>query len=60
MQQVINEIALLAKDYKYILLNGDLGAGKTTFSKELVAKLGIDEIVTSPTFSIHNTYRGNG
>ncbi len=39
-----------------VLLNGDLGAGKTTFTKGLAAALGIDDEVTSPTFTIMNVY----
>lgn len=39
-----------------ILLNGDLGAGKTTFTKGLAKALGVLEEVTSPTFTILNTY----
>ncbi len=39
-----------------ILLNGDLGAGKTTFTKGLAKALGVEEEVTSPTFTILNTY----
>lgn len=39
-----------------ILLNGDLGAGKTTFTKGLAKALGIAEEVTSPTFTILNVY----
>ena len=39
-----------------ILLNGDLGAGKTTFVKEVVAALGSNDLVTSPTFTLLNTY----
>lgn len=37
-------------------LNGDLGVGKTAFSKGFAAGLGVDEHVTSPTFTIINTY----
>ncbi|HEY1037621.1 MAG TPA: tRNA (adenosine(37)-N6)-threonylcarbamoyltransferase complex ATPase subunit type 1 TsaE [Candidatus Paceibacterota bacterium] len=37
-------------------LNGDLGAGKTTFSKEIARQLGVTETVTSPTFVIQKTY----
>lgn len=40
-----------------ILLNGDLGSGKTTFVKSLVKALGSDEVVTSPTFTLLNTYQ---
>lgn len=37
-------------------LTGDLGAGKTQFSKGLANKLGIKGIVKSPTFTILNEY----
>ncbi len=39
-----------------VALNGDLGAGKTHFSKGLVAGLGAAESVTSPTFSLVQEY----
>ena len=41
-----------------ILLNGDLGAGKTTFTKGLASALGVKENVTSPTFTIMKEYVG--
>lgn len=42
---------------KVILLEGDLGAGKTTFTKELASVIGIDkEKVTSPTFTLKKEY----
>ena len=37
-------------------LSGDLGAGKTTFSKEIAKLLGVEETVTSPTFGIQKQY----
>ena len=42
-----------------ILLNGNLGAGKTTFTKGIALALGITEPITSPTFTILNEYEGN-
>lgn len=39
-----------------ILLNGDLGAGKTTFTKGLVEGLGGKKTVVSPTFTIMHAY----
>ncbi len=39
-----------------IILRGDLAAGKTTFVKRAVKYLGIDDEVTSPTFSLQHCY----
>jgi tRNA threonylcarbamoyladenosine biosynthesis protein TsaE len=39
-----------------VLLRGDLASGKTTLVKNFVASLDIDEIVTSPTFSVQSIY----
>jgi len=44
------------KDKKVVAFSGNLGAGKTTFIKELCKQLGVKENVTSPTFSIINQY----
>lgn len=41
-----------------VLLSGDLGAGKTTFTKGIAISLGISEPVTSPTFTIIKEYEG--
>lgn len=41
-----------------LTLEGDLGAGKTTFVKGLAKAWSIQESVTSPTFNIYNLYQG--
>lgn len=41
-----------------ILLCGELGAGKTHFVKGLARALEIDDVITSPTFALHNAYCG--
>ncbi len=40
----------------FIALTGDLGAGKTHFVQGLAEGLGIEDVVTSPTFNIMNYY----
>ena len=41
-----------------ISLEGDLGAGKTAFTKALAAAMGIQAEVTSPTYAYMNDYEG--
>lgn len=41
-----------------ICLNGELGSGKTVFTKGIANALGIDEPITSPTFTIIKEYDG--
>ncbi|CAM5283034.1 tRNA threonylcarbamoyladenosine biosynthesis protein TsaE OS=Lysinibacillus sphaericus OX=1421 GN=tsaE PE=3 SV=1 [Lysinibacillus sphaericus] len=47
---------LMAQDT--ITLEGDLGAGKTTFTKALAKGLGVTRTVNSPTFTIVKQYEG--
>ena len=35
---------------------GEMGAGKTTFIKALCEELGVEDVITSPTFAIVNEY----
>lgn len=42
--------------YNILLLKGNLGAGKTTFTKSLVKALGSDDNVDSPTYALVNEY----
>ena len=39
-----------------MLLHGDLGAGKTTLAKGIASALGIEDVVSSPSFSLVNEY----
>ena len=59
-----SETELLAQNFEsekfpnmVICLNGDLGSGKTVFAKGFALSLGIDEVITSPTFTIMNDYK---
>lgn len=51
-------LAGLAQPGDLLLLVGDLGAGKTTFTQGYAAALGIGEPVTSPTFTLAREYHG--
>ncbi|KPV55746.1 hydrolase [Paenibacillus sp. A3] len=42
-----------------ITLDGDLGAGKTTFSQAVAKAIGVKDIVNSPTFTIIKEYEGS-
>lgn len=42
-----------------VCLTGDLGAGKTALTKSIAASIGIEDYVTSPTFTIVNQYYGD-
>lgn len=41
-----------------VLLSGDLGAGKTTFTQFVFRALGVKDVVNSPTFAILKSYKG--
>jgi len=45
---------------KIFAFYGEMGAGKTTFIKEICKQLGVNDNTSSPTFSIINEYIGNG
>lgn len=52
------EIGLLLKeeDHVVILLDGDLGAGKTTLTQGIARGVGIEQIVNSPTYTLLKKY----
>lgn len=59
LSKVTEELISLMDKYKIFLLKGDLGAGKTTLVKRWMKDLGINDDVSSPTFSIINEYRSD-
>lgn len=56
VEQILDHIG---RDPQLVLLQGDLGAGKTTLTREFCRQLGCSDEATSPTFSLINVYRGS-
>jgi len=56
--QFSKELAQMLQPGDVITLEGDLGAGKTTFTKGLAVGLDINKNVSSPTFTIIKEYNG--
>ena len=58
-EQLAYDFANLLNGGEVVTLSGDLGAGKTTFTQFLAKAFGIKEAVTSPTFTLMNSYDGD-
>jgi|SRR5690554_183490 len=56
LPKIIPEIWEIIKDEKFILLEGEMGAGKTTLIAHLAQYLNIDGAVQSPTYALINEY----
>jgi len=54
------EIARALRPGDVVLVQGELGAGKTTLVRGAARELGVRQPVTSPTFTIGNRYAGDG
>ncbi|MDE6195428.1 MAG: tRNA (adenosine(37)-N6)-threonylcarbamoyltransferase complex ATPase subunit type 1 TsaE [Erysipelotrichaceae bacterium] len=57
-KQLAEKLALFIKPGYLITMLGDLGAGKTTFTKYLGQALGVKKTINSPTFTILKEYQG--
>ena len=52
------KLGKLLKEGDVVLLDGDLSAGKTTFTKGIGLALGVKRVINSPTFTIVKEYQG--
>jgi len=56
LNAVAKELLAFAKGDKFFIFEGEMAAGKTTFIKSFCEVLGVEDVVSSPTFSIVNEY----
>lgn len=57
--EIAKELGQRAKNGQIYCLVGELGVGKTVFTKGFALGIGINEPITSPTFTIIQEYQGN-
>ena len=60
LEKAALQISSFAAEERIFIFEGEMGAGKTTLIKVLARVMGVQEVVTSPTFSIVNEYEANG
>ncbi|AGZ24806.1 MULTISPECIES: tRNA (adenosine(37)-N6)-threonylcarbamoyltransferase complex ATPase subunit type 1 TsaE [Staphylococcus] len=58
MKHFATRLVALVQPGDLVLLNGDLGAGKTTFTQFIGEALGVKRTINSPTFNIIKSYKG--
>ena len=59
INEAAREFIAAMGDNTVFALYGKMGAGKTTFVKALCQELGVEDVVTSPTFAVINEYRSD-
>lgn len=57
LNYVAQELLAFAQQQKFFIFEGEMAAGKTTFIKAFCEVIGVEDVVSSPTFSIVNEYR---
>jgi len=65
LEDHIDVCKTIAKEYSrtpfaLLLLQGTLGAGKTTFAKCFLEQMGVKEVIQSPTYTVMRSYEGAG
>ena len=59
IHEAAREFIAAMGDNTVFALYGKMGAGNTTFVKALCQELGVEDVVTSPTFAVINEYRSD-
>ena len=59
IHEAAREFIAAMGDNTVFALYGKMGAGKTTFIKALCQELGVEDVVTSPTFAVINEFRSD-
>jgi len=57
IDRAAREFLALLGDRKTVAFHGEMGAGKTTFIHALCKVMGVEDVTSSPTFSIINEYK---
>ncbi len=57
LEEAAEKLIIFAGNVRVWLLEGDLGAGKTTLVKAIGNVLGVEDIINSPSFSLVNEYK---
>lgn len=57
--EAATEFIQLMGDNTVFAFHGEMGAGKTTFIKAICERLGVEDVINSPTFAIINEYRSD-
>lgn len=60
MEMVGHELASLLEGKGVVVFDGEMGAGKTTLIRFICEKLGVEDEISSPTFSLVNEYARKG
>ncbi len=56
LSEVAKQLLAFANGDKFFIFEGEMAAGKTTLIKDVCSVLGVEDVVSSPTFSIVNEY----
>jgi len=56
LKDIVIDLLELLNDHQVVALEGQMGAGKTTFVQQVLKAMGIEELEGSPTYSLINQY----